>query len=258
MTKRPNILVGLGIALFLVGGAIVFFVLQGGHHSSHDSNRKVPVLVARADVATGATGDDLVSGDKVAVEQVEESERAPDALSSTSSLAGQIVSSQIGKGGQVRSANLRPQTLRSASVRIPKGHQAVAVSVDYTAGVAGYAGPGDHVNLYASVSGEKAGAPASLTGLLLSDITVLDVSKEVAPLRAGPATSDSTTTGTARRGDDSDITLLLSVTSQEANQIVFANQFNSLYFTVLPDHDGHNHDQADPVTYAHGFLGIGK
>jgi len=117
----------------------------------------------------------------------------------------------------------------------------VAVTVGFTAGIAGYAGPGDHVNVYKSVVPNAPGAPASpLTQLILSDVEVLDVSEEVAPRRADPiAATDETAPVTAPvRTSGDEITLLLALDAEQAELVVFGATNDELYFTLVPEDQG--------------------
>jgi Flp pilus assembly protein CpaB len=256
-TKRANVLLTAGAALLIVGIAVAASV--GRSDDGNDAEPTVPVVVARADIEAGSTGEDLVTAGKVGVDQVPESEAPPDALSSTSALAGSVVTEAVAKGEDVTTEAIGPSTLRAGSITIPKGKQAVAITVDTTAGGGGYAGAGDHVDLFAVVQPGAPGAPTSpMTKLLLSNVEVLDVSNEIAPRRqtASTTTEEGTPTTVAPRSTDGQITLLLALTPAQAEQAIFAASFNRVWVTVLPKDAPAS--TTDGVTYEDGYLEVGR
>jgi Flp pilus assembly protein CpaB len=247
VTKRPNLLVVLGLALFLVGGAIVFLVVRDDNSSNSGASAKdlVPVLVATNDLTPGQSGDAVVAAGQVVVRQVPPSQRSVDAVTSTGALSGQTIVDEVHQGAQVLTSSLRQPNLRSASITIPTGKQAVAVTVDFTAGGAGYAAAGDHVNVYTVVAPNAPNVPTGdppttpFTKLLLSNVQILDVSDEVAPRVAAASDTASTTDVSGQaRATGTTLTLLLALNAQQAEQIIFATSVNQLYFTVLPKGQG--------------------
>src|SRR5688500_10545384 len=101
------------------------------------------------------------------------------------------------------------------AVPIPKGKQAVAVKLDRVAGLAGYAKPGDLVNLYATVKAEGTrdqSLTAPWTKLVLSNVQVLDVSGVVP-------------------GTEGDATFLLALDAKQAETVIFFAKFESLWAT---------------------------
>ena len=231
--KRANLMVAVG-AVLVIGGLVVALTV-GRHDGSGAAEIKVPVLVARADLAAGQAGDDLVASGKVGIDRVPRSEATAGALAATTDVAGTILSAPVRKGDQVSGGSVRPANLRSGSVTIPKGKQAVAVTVDFTSGAAGYAGPGDHVNIYTTIAPGRAGAKlAPFTKLLLSDVEVLDVSTEVAPLRAASGTTTASDPPPTSRSSSGQLTLLLALDAKHAETAIFASSFDDLWFTVLP------------------------
>lgn len=255
-TKRANVLLGIGAALLIVGVAVA--ASMGRSEDKEQAVDTVGVVVARADLDPGDLGDDLVSAGKVRLEQVPADEVEPGAITATSDLAGAIVTKPVEKGGDLTTEDVAPSTLRSESITIPKGKQAVAITVDTTAGGGGYAGPGDKVDVYTVIQPDAPGAPtAPLTKLLLTRVEVLDVSNEIAPRRssttAAAATEDTTV---APRSTEGRITLLLALTPAQAEQAIFASSFNDIWVTVLPKDAPAS--ATDGVTYDQGYVGADK
>lgn len=230
--KRANLMVAAG-AVLLLGGLVVVLVVSR-HDGSSATEVRVPVVVARADLSPGQAGDDLVGAGKVGVDRLPKSQVEPGALTDTTALAGTIVGTSVDKGGQLVATDVHPQNLRSSSVTIPKGKEAVPITVGFTEGGAGYAGPGDHVDLFTSIAGRSGAKLAPYTKLLLSDVEVLDVSDEVAPLRATDTATDGATTDTAPRSTGDRITLLLALDPAQAEAAIFADTNDALRVALLP------------------------
>jgi Flp pilus assembly protein RcpC/CpaB len=110
------------------------------------------------------------------------------------------------------------QTPHSAPVVIPKGMEAVAVKLDRVAGLAGYAKPGDLLNLFATVKGgtKVRGLEPPYAKLILGRVPVLDV------------------TGVTPAGDAGEPTYLLGVSAAAAERLIFFARFESLWATLVP------------------------
>jgi hypothetical protein len=109
----------------------------------------------------------------------------------------------------------------AAAVPIPKGLQAVAVSLDHVQGLAGYAKPGDFVNVYAAVKAggddeKKQKLIAPWAKLILSNVQVLDVSGATAGVPGGEPI------------------FLLALNAADAEKVVFFGQFEKLWMTLVP------------------------
>lgn len=250
--RRANVLVGVGAALLIVGVAAAASLGRSNDRTPEVDT--VSVVVARADLEVGALGDDLLTTGKVGVDQVPADEVSADAMRSTSALSGALIVTAVAKGEEVPKEAVTPSTLRAGAITIPEGRQAVAITVDTTAGGGGYAGAGDHVDLYTVIQPDAPGSPVSpMTKLLIADVEVLDVSNEIAPRRASSTTTEETTV--APRTTSGQITLLLALTPKEAEQAIFATNFNSVWFTVLPK--GAPKSSTDGVTYDAGYVADG-
>ncbi len=256
--KRANVLMAAGAALLILGVALVWIL--GRDDDGGGKEAEVAVLVARADLTAGESGDELVAGGKVAVEQVPASEAVDGALASSAPLSGTILATDVAEGEQVLATSTRPANLRSGSITIPKDKQAIALTLDFTGAVAGYTGAGDRVNVYVNVAPGTEGAPqAPYTKLLLSDVEVLDVSSEIAPNRSTASTAagtDPDATGNATAGaraGASQLTLLLALDATQAEQAIFAASQNSLWFTLLPK--GQEPSETGGVDYQTNYLG---
>ena len=122
----------------------------------------------------------------------------------------------------VRTVNVGPAGVAGVTTfTVPKGKQAVAVELPAVAGLAGYAKPGDTINIYATIK-ESAGTTSSklknpISKLVLTGVKVLDV-RAPAPGTAGTAT------------------YLLALDVFEAEKVIFYAKFESLWVALTaPD-----------------------
>lgn len=228
--KRANLLVGAGAALLIIGLAVMWLLARDDDGGS--SSPKVAVLVAKADLKAGEAGSDLVDSGRAGVALWSRDDVPAGALSNPTDLTGRLLAADVAEGGALTAASVRTTSLGQGSIKIPEGKQAVALTVDFTAAVAGYTGPGDHVNIYVNIPPNTPGAPRQpYTKLLLSDVEVLDISQEVGPRRAE-------TPGEAQTAAPPKLTLLVAVDPQQAEAAIFAASQNELWMSLLPDGQG--------------------
>jgi Flp pilus assembly protein CpaB len=235
--RRSNVLVFAGIAFFVVGVIIVALLSRDDSGASASPSGTVDVLVAKGDIAAGTNGDDATT--MVEVRRVSSSDRQADALVTPSQLSNSIFTSKFSKNEQIRAGGLKARSL-TANVAVPEGKEAVAVSVPFVNGGAGYLSPGDMVNVYqviaAPVQGEQPPFAAPRTQLVLTNVKVLDVQQQVAALNTSTAAAQA---GVAARPSSasSEMTVLLAVDSIDAEKVIFGIETDgvSLYLTRVAD-----------------------
>lgn len=119
------------------------------------------------------------------------------------------------------------RVVNTSELAIPPGDQAVAVTpATGTAGLAGYLGPGDVVDVYATY--RVAGAPTlslPCASLVAAGVPVLDVSVQT-PEYKGHAGATRSVPGS--------VTVLLAATSAQSPPLVFAAQNAQIYLTEIP------------------------
>jgi len=122
--------------------------------------------------------------------------------------------------GEVRTVVTNPAAVTGAtSFTLPKGKQAVAIQLPAVAGLAGYAHPGDTVNLYATIRNDQPNGKLKdpLVKLVLAGVKVLDV--------RAPAV-----------GTDGSATYLLALDVNEAEHVIFFTKYESLWLALTtPD-----------------------
>jgi hypothetical protein len=105
-------------------------------------------------------------------------------------------------------------SVATSSFTIPDGHQAIAVSVPFVAGLAGYAKAGDLVNVYGAYKAIPVGPEDPVAKLALSKVKVLAVTPGVA---------------------GSDSTYVLAVSTTDAEAIVYLTNFQKVWLTLARD-----------------------
>ena len=243
MKRQSLMLVVIGVVLFIAGGGIAFVTVNNSTKKNTATTTvappvSTPAVVTTQDVPAGTTGQDMVARGLVAVQLVPQKKYVATDLSNLQGLNDQVLTTALTKGEAVQSTQLTPST---SVISIPAGQQAVSITTTGVSGLAGYLVPGSSVDVYANInklSTAPAGAPipaAALpcTELTMSNIEVLDVSQVVPTLNSGTGTAASAATATPTtvpptRAIPPSLTLLLSVTPAQAQEITFMTQNETL------------------------------
>jgi pilus assembly protein CpaB len=227
------LLVIVGLAVFLLGAAVVLITTRSGNSSA--SAGSVTVVVAKQNLAAGTPGDQLVAGNLISTKSIKPANVTAGALNSTSQLSGRTLAADVPAGQQITLGVLNtsavPQAAASSPVgpralEVPVGKQALAIQVPFVAGGAQLVSPGTLVNIYANVA---KGGPADLpcTELAFPSVSVLAASTAQG---TGAATGGATVVPAA----GPDIVYVLAVDPGQAEALIFLQRNESLYFTVVP------------------------
>lgn len=224
------------------------------------------VLVAVVDIPARTTGEAIVANELVQRQEVVLSSVAPGALSSEAALEGKVLTVPVAKGQQILESQLGAPGEQSLSFRIKAGMRAITIPVDRENGVGGAIREGDRVDVIATFKAEEfaqvgltlgaaltpleASRIQTLTGLDLTQttgamsITILQQVEVLAMDLLIPITTQTGDSGgfgggggatTERPPDQPVITLM--VEPADAEKLVFANQFGSVWFTLVPAED---------------------
>lgn len=233
MTRRSIILVSCGVVAVLVGLAVAF--LGRSDDGTKEATPKVAVLVAEQAIPVGTEGAAATAQGLVAVRQVDAADVRSGALSDLSQLASRTFTTDVASGRQVLGSDLNVPALRDAAIEVPEGTQAVAIEVPFINGGAGYASPGDLVNVFSLLdpADGTTAVPDASTVDVVSNVVVLDVSQEVAPRVAshGGAASATSTTQVAA-ANPTQLTYLLAVPSAQVSSLIQAAAFHRLYISI--------------------------
>ncbi len=231
MRSRSNLLVLLGVAFFIVGGVIVYLLTEDeGGGGSSDAVAPVSVVVGTGDIQAGSLADELIEAGQLREVQIPADQLTPGAVQSLNQLAGATFVQGFAQDQQITAGGLQ---LVNRTFEIPEGFEAVAVQIDFVAGAAGYVNPGDLVNLYGVIRGTAGDAVTPRAELLLTNVEVLDVDLTIPPRRGQQATDPNAPA--AQRASGSTVTYLLSLRTDDAEKVIFATEFESLYATLTAE-----------------------
>lgn len=250
MRRRSNLLVLLGLASFVLGLVAVYLITGDDDGGGGGGGDRVPVLVAKEDIAAGTLGDDMITNGQVEVIQVDLADRQLDALTSLSQLSGTRLVQLFPEGEQIRAGGVA-SIGGGVRAQIPEGFEAVALDIEFVAGGANTIAPGDRVNVFQTLTDlggtiSPDGEVLDVTGtgeqvkLLLTNVLVLDVQAGTPDLAISQASDPSVATNSP----DS-LIVIVAVDTIDAEKIIFGSvpsstdSYRGLYLSrVRLDDDG--------------------
>ena len=210
----------------------------------------VDALVAKGDIPRGATGQEAIDADLFETRKVPRNALPDTARSDTQGLEKLVAAAKVAKGQFiVGDSFVEPSRLEGFSSTIPKGKEAIAITVDTMRGVAGFIVPNDSVNVMVTAEVEDlaptavAGAAAvqtptlSTTGFLIPGVKVLavDTTTVTSPMKSTTQTTDANGGTTTSDVPAASSTITLEVTPRQALQITHAMQGQGqIYLSLNP------------------------
>ncbi len=221
MGKRSNLIVTLGLAVFIVGAAATYLVVRNSDDGSATGAGKVSVLVADKPIPAGTTGATAVGTGLVKSKAIDAGARPPTALTDASQLAGKTVTLGVSEGAILTSDQFQTAQTRIGTLKIPDGKTALAVELSNVPGVAGFAGAGDRINVYGVVkAGSDPKMPQGAAHLIMQNTEVLNV-------------NGTTLAATQGQPGGTGLLYLLAVSPAEAERLIYLSTFESLYFSLM-------------------------
>ena len=223
MGKRSNLIVTLGLAVFIVGAAATYLVVRngdGGSGASSSANR-VPVLVAEKPIPAGTTGTAVVSQGMIKTRNIDANAKPATAITDASQLAGKTVTLGVAEGQILTLDQFQTAQTRIGTIKIPDGKTALAIQMNNVPGVAGFVGAGDKINVYGLIKPDQDPKfPQGASHLILSNVEVLNVN----------GTTQVEAQGQPGGGG---LVYLLAVAPPEAERLVYMSSFEQLYFSLV-------------------------
>jgi Flp pilus assembly protein CpaB len=226
--RQTLILVVIGVILFIAGSAIAYASVEGASKQAGTGTNAVApattsVVVAKANIPAGTTGQSMVSNNLVAIEPIPTKTYSPADLGSLQGLSSEVLTQAVTKGHALSADQL---TASASSISVPSGMDAVTVTLTGTNALAGYLQPGARVDVYANItkvstnSGGTSTLPLPCTELAMANIQVLDVQSTV-PSFAGHKSATGRTIPASE-------TLLLAMNPSQARNAQFLGQNETL------------------------------
>jgi len=222
MGKRSNLILTIGLAVFVIGAGAAYFVVRNGSGDGSKASTKATaagsstVLYAAKDIPSGTTGTVAVDQGLVKTRTVGASAKPVGAVSDPSGLAGKKAVGNVPEGTIITSSQFAAPQTSLGSVKIPDGKTALALSLAPVAGATGFVGAGDRIDIF-GVLKDGPGSPSAK--LIMQNTEVLSISPS------------GTAAAVAAAGTNP--TYLLAVTAPEAERLVFYTSFDSLYFSLV-------------------------
>jgi Flp pilus assembly protein CpaB len=225
--RQTLILVVIGVILFVAGSAIAFASVKGASKQTGSSVNVAPattsVVVAKANIPAGTTGQSMVSNNLVAIEPIPTKTYTTDDLASLQGLSSEVLTQPVKKGEALGATELNAS---ASAISVPSGMDAVTVTLTGTNALAGYLQPGARIDMYANItkvstnSNVTSTLPLPCTELAMANIQVLDVQSTV-PSFAGHKS-------VAGRTIPASETLLLAMSPSQARNAQFLGQNETL------------------------------
>ena len=242
------------MVLAAIAGVLVWkYVTSADTRAEHDKSF-VPALVARSRIARGTVFDQALRDNLFQTVKIPRDSLPPDRVIPATNAAllnlykGRVAATDIFTGTPVVSDQFvaASQLVSTVAGAIPKGYQALTVSLDPTHAAGGFVTPGDKVNLLVNLSptvvtgtnGTPTSVPGSLrtTAFLLPGLKVIAVGSTTILPPATTATNTNvggTTSTTTPQAQPASL-ITLQVTPREAEQIVQATSIGTLYMSLNP------------------------
>jgi Flp pilus assembly protein CpaB len=217
MAKRSNLIVALGLTVFVVGAGATFLIARNNNSTTTAAVGKVNVLYAAKPIPTGTSGSSALDSGLVKTKAIDATAKPADALTDPSQLAGQTARLGVPEGQVLSASQFTEAQTRIGTLSIPPGKVALALQLAYVPGVAGYAGAGDNIDIYGVV---KDGPTGSTAKLIMQNVQVLSYNGTALAAAQG------------QPGGSSPV-YLLAVDATAAEQLVYLASFQQLYFALV-------------------------
>jgi pilus assembly protein CpaB len=231
MSKRL-VAAAAAVLLALVGTGVLLSYVQGADARAQAGTTLVDVVVAKATIPTGTTGDTL--GGLVEVRSLPQSAVVPGALTSASAVAGQVSSAEIEAGEQVLASRFAPPgstpgtSSTPGGTAVPAGMITTSVLLEPQRALGGAVTTGETVSVFISQKGTVA-----VTHLQLHSVLVTAVGGAPAPTTDA---SPSTVSPAAQTNPlpATNIMVTLALTPPNAEKLVWAAEHGSIWLAAEP------------------------
>ena len=228
--KRSKIVVVGGAVLTVLGMLLSYLYTSSVRNdTAQEAAQGATALayVAIEDLTVGTVWEELAGS--IQKRKIPVSLRPPDAITDESEVAGKALVRSMSKGEILTTVQFNEDG--AESLKIPAGMRALTISLPVPQGVGDYVQPGSKADVFVTfkgLPGRPSAEDATLTKLLLSDITVLANRRALsAKAQAQGATPD----------DSGEILLTLAVTVDQAEKIIFAKENGAVWLTLMNSDD---------------------
>ena len=229
---RRTILLTVAIVIAALGTALVFMYVRSADDRALEGQQQVQVLFATSEIPVGQSAQDAANNGSLVLRTVAQNSVAEGALSDIDPIAQQVALTTIFPGQQLVTAAFGDATGLS-SIPIPEDKMALSLQLGDPERVAGFLSAGSEVAVFATLpnpSDNANDANAQRTQLLVPRVQVITVGN-VQPVQ-------QTTTDENGQQNTEEIPraiVTLAVDQKQAQQLIWASQNGTLYFTLLTE-----------------------
>ena len=233
MRSRIVILV-VAILLGVLAAALTGRYLNSLERGVAAEDEPIEVLVAQENLSRGAAADDLIEAGLIVRESIPRRYVAEGAVSSASTIQGQVLAENLSAGEQVTQTRFQFPSQAGLAYSIPADFVAVAISNNSVKGVAGLVKPGDYVMAVVTLDPGPDGEPVSQVFIPRARVlaTGSAVGAESAP---APAADGGVLGGQAEEGAEpvTPDTITLALSPADVERLVFAEEKGAVWLALL-------------------------
>jgi len=240
------------VVLAAIAGVLVWKYVTNADSRAEKNKHLVTALVAKQKIARGTVFDDVLHDSNFKTVKLPEDTLPPDRILPGSDQAllalfrGKVAATDIFAGTPVVADEFvtSSQLVNTVAGAIPKGMQAITVSLDQTHAVGGFLTPGDQVNVILNLAitdvtkkgSTSAGDGVKTTAFLLPGVKVIAVgSTTILPSSStASANTGGGPTSTTQPQTQPASLITLEVTPRQAEQIVQATAIGTMYLSLNP------------------------
>ncbi|MEM7285022.1 MAG: RcpC/CpaB family pilus assembly protein [Actinomycetota bacterium] len=256
--RRKIVMVVAALLCGALGTALLVRFVQGAESRALEGEQLVEVFVVTEYIPSGTSGTAMIENGLVEVTEVPEKVRPVGSVISAADIADQVADTDLFPGEQlVVDRFINPDAFDSnpSAVQAPEGYIEISVSMPPQRVMGGFISPGDTVAIFASFNpgaGEGSsvdidGIPVELpeelatelalpeetTHVLMHKVLVTEIQVEEVPVQPDP--DDPRVANAPRLVPSGNMLLTLALTTPEAERLVFALEYGSLYMAQEPE-----------------------
>ena len=216
--KRRVMAVLLSLLLAAIGGFLVLSYAANADRRAMKDMEPVDVLVATKPIAKGTSTSEISAS--VTAQPLPAIALVPGAVTSMEEIAGRVATVDIGPGEQLLSSRFADPATLAGPVPVPKGMQQISIKLESQRVVGGDLKAGATVGVFLSI-GDKPG------------VTHLAIHKVLLTKVQGGAASEGGDSSPSPAVDAS-LLVTLATTADNAERIVFAAEYGSIWLSSEP------------------------
>ena len=227
MSSR-GVVAAVAFLLAAIATVAVLLYVSGVRDEAEGGGDQIEVVISDVDLPAGADLDDAIADGSFSTSTIAEDDLVEGVVTSLEQLEGRVTRYPILAGEQITTARLQGSAdqLPGGVLGIPKGFEAISVSLDVPRVIGGAAQPGDHVTVFATFShaGQSA-IEVPVTVNLVADAQVLKAENPIA---------EDTAAGGAGQ-----TLITLALRPRDAQQLVFAQEVGTVWMALIgPGEEG--------------------